>query len=154
MAHKKRKVGKIKRHRRKKVSGITDVVMQGVAITVGGLTAAFGVQAINTAVGASMPAWAAPAGVAAVGVVLPMLLKNNKMAEAAGAGIFAVGAVMAVNQFGLNVPGISGMAMSSNAGPQSTVLRQAVGSAPRMNGYMRNTVGRHPVGAIGQLVDN
>lgn len=167
---KKKKVGKVT-HRRRKVGAsgaIQDIILGSLAIGAGAVTGAFLVQAGNTAFGASMPAWAVPAGIAAGGAVLPLIVKKNVLASGFGAGLLAVAAVMTLNETGaINVPGISGLAMSNNAPPGTTSLSKAVGR--RMgcakvgagpSNYLNQVVGsmssrsrRHAM-AVGSLIVN
>lgn len=150
---------KIKRHHvRRRVSGkgtITDLLLKGVGALGGGVAGAFVVQAIDTAGGASIPKPVAPGGVFVAGLLLTYLVKNNPLALGAGLGMAGVGGAMLVNEMGLSVPGISGLAMSSNSGPQSRVMRTAVGNGPLNNGqgYFRHAVGRHPR-RMGALISN
>lgn len=147
--HKKKKI----HHRRRRVSGtakgVTGLIIKAAGVVGGGVIAAYGVQAVNTAMGAGkMPMWAAPALFAAAGAAASAMSKNP-LVEAAGCGALAVGGVMMVNEFGISVPGISGMAMSSNAGPGANVLRAGVGAGPMRGGYLNRTVA-----GMGQLISN
>jgi hypothetical protein len=163
-----------KRHHKKKThtrrrrvgakSDITDVILRIVGVAGGAVLGAFGVQAVNTAAGSSLPAWAAPVGAGATGAVIPHLIKGSGPMQSLGMGIgdglLAIGAVMTLNETLISVPGISGLAMSSNAGPQSNVLRTAVGKLHNAvagpNAYLNRTVGNmHSVSAsMGALVSD
>jgi hypothetical protein len=155
---KKKHQKKIGAHRRRRVGAkgaITDIILRVVGVGVGAVGGAFAVQAINTGA-TSLPAWAAPVGVAAVGVVIPHLIKGSGPMQALGQGVgdgmLAIGAVMTANQTFLSVPGISGLAMSSNAGPQSNTIRRAVAGP---GGYINQTVGNMRVSsALGALVSD
>lgn len=120
-------------------TGVTKVLLRVGGVGLGAVAGAFLVNAGKLAF-PTLPLWAPPAAVAAAGVVAPHLVKNNPLVEGFGDGMLAIGAIMVLNESGaINVPGISGLAMYSNAGPQNSVLRQAVGRGP--NGYLNNTVG-------------
>jgi hypothetical protein len=166
---KKKRVGKV-HHRRRKVGAsgmIQDIILGSLAIGAGAVTGAFLVQAGSTAF-PSMPAWSVPAGVAATGLVLPLIVKKNVLAAGFGGGLLAIGAVMTLNQTGaVDVPGISGLAMGNNAPPGTTSLSKAVGR--RMgcakvgagpSSYLNQVVGsmssrsrRHAM-AVGSLIVN
>lgn len=156
MAKKKIKKHKGGRRRIGAKGSISTTVLKGVGLVAGGLATAFGVQAVNTAIGPTAPKVAAPLAFTVVGLVVPHITKGSPMVEGLGFGMTAVGGVMAVNELGLSVPGVSGMAMSSNASPMTNVLRQAVGAGPmqRGNGFLNRAVGRHPVGALGALISD
>jgi hypothetical protein len=132
---KRRKTKKAGSHRRKKRVGAMDGIMEAVmcvgATVVGGLGAAFAIQAGNTAFGAQLASaqWVVPAGTAGLGAGVMYLGHKEKQPALTclGAGVAAVGGVLAVNQMGLSVPGISGLAMSNNAPFGTSALSKAVG---------------------------
>lgn len=139
-------------HRRRRVSGkgdLQDNILMLIAAGVGGLGGAFGVNALKTAF-PTAPLNMVPLAPLVGGGAMAYFGRKHPLALGAGIGLFVIGALMEANETVLSVPGISGMANSSNAGPQSNVLRSAVGAGPR--GYMNNTVGgmRHlrTVGAL------
>lgn len=131
----KRKTKKAGSHRRKKKVGAMDGIMEGVmcaiAAVAGGVGAAFAIQAGNTAFGSQLTnaQWVVPTGTAGLGVGIMYLGHKEKQPALTclGAGITAVGGTLAVNQMGLSVPGISGLAMSNNAPYGSSTLSKAVG---------------------------
>lgn len=152
MKKKKKKVGA--HHKtKKKVSGTSELLDFGMRIAgtmAGAVAGAFIIQAGNTALaGQNLPAWVLPMGVAGAGATLPLIVKKNPLAFDFGLGMVAVGGLFAVNEAGLSIPGISGLAMSSNAGPANNVLRRAIGCAqPGMQrmgqatpNYLSKTVG-------------
>lgn len=127
-------------------SKMEDFAMKVLGVGVGAIGGAFLIQAGNTALGVgtpgtSMPMWAAPMGVAVVGAGLQFI--DEPIAQDIGLGMVAIGAAFSMNEFGISVPGISGMAMSSNASQSSNVLRKAVGQGPT-GGYLNRTVGNMP----------
>jgi hypothetical protein len=160
MAHKKKK--KVAGHRRSKSrhmgaikpGSIEHYLLLGVGGIVGGVAGAYAVQAANTglsSVSADAP-WLPPALVGGVGLGVAVISKGNALGTGFGVGMGAIGGIMVLNQTFLNIPGISGMSMKSNAGVTSNVIRQAVGQGP--NKYINSTVGatrRHHrgVGALG-----
>src|ERR1700677_2027496 len=129
---KKKKVGKVTHRRRRKVgaqSEIAEFILRVVGIGGGAVIGAYIVQAGNTALGSSVPAWGVPSMVGAAGgvLMLPPIAKKAPFAADFGGGLLAAGALLGVNQAGLNIPGISGMAMSSNSAGFSNTLSKAVG---------------------------
>jgi hypothetical protein len=159
MAHKKKK--KISGHRRHKRSvgafkpgSVEHYLLLGVGGILGGVAGAYAVQAANTglsSVVADAP-WLPPAAVAGVGLGVAVISKGNALGTGFGVGMGSVGGVMVLNQTFLNIPGISGMSMKSNAGDTSNVIRRSVGQGPK--NYINQTVGamrRHHrgVGALG-----
>lgn len=134
--------------KKKKVSGsaeIQEFAMRAIGVAGGALAGAFLIQAGNTALSSqSMPLWVVPGAVAVTGALIPLVIKKNPLAEDVGMGMLAVGAIFAANESFLSVPGISGLAMSSNAGPANKVLRMAVGCKQMGSGpqsYLKQTVG-------------
>jgi hypothetical protein len=166
------KKGKRKKHHtRRRVgargkSGIGHFILKVVGVGGGAIAAAFGVQAVDTAAGASLPAWAAPAGAVATGALIAGGVGHLKgidenlesLAEGFGLGMIAVGGIMVANETFMNVPGIAGLAMSSNAGPANGVLRQAVSgksmssNAGPANNTLRQAVSGVRPGFINQTV--
>jgi hypothetical protein len=161
MAHKKKKGvhGTGHRRRRHKVGAIKPgsiehYLLLGVGGIFGGLAGAYAVNAANTALPSvlSSTPWLPPALVGGVGLGVAVIGKGNPLATGFGVGMGTIGGVMVANQTFLNVPGISGMSMRSNAGTSSNVIRQAVGQGPK--NYINTTVGgthrRHrSMGALG-----
>jgi hypothetical protein len=161
MAHKKKKKG-VAGHRRKsrprvgaiKPGSIEYYLLLGVGGIMGGVAGAYAVQAANTglsSVVANTP-WLPPALVGGAGLGVAVISKGNALGTGFGVGMGTVGGVMVLNQTFLNIPGISGMSMKSNAGETSNVIRKAVGQGPKS--YINQTVGatrRHHrgVGALG-----
>jgi hypothetical protein len=146
--HKPRRVGAMKPG---SIEHFALMVLGGVA---GAAAGAYANQAATTALAtaaASTP-WLPPAIVGAAGTGILVLTKDHPLGEGFGLGMIAVGGVMVLNQTFLNVPGISGMSMDSNAGPESNVIRKSVGNGPK--NYIDATVGtmgrRHrAMGALG-----
>jgi hypothetical protein len=144
-------------HRRKhhKVGAIKEGSMEyyllfGVGAIAGGVASAYIVQALQTALGAQTPLSVGPGLVTAGGLGVALLGKGNPIALGAGGGMAAVGGVMLLNETFLNVPGISGApgAFRANPGPQSTILRNAVGT----NIYNRKKVGAGPAAYLNKTV--
>jgi hypothetical protein len=127
------------------------LVLGGIA---GGVAGAYANQAATTALSsaaASTP-WLPPAIVGAAGTGIAVLTKDHPLGLGFGLGMVAVAGTMVANQTFLNVPGISGMSMQSNAGPANNIMRKAVGQAPK--NHLNKTVGRmtrheHAMGALG-----
>lgn len=137
-----------------KAGSIEHYALLGLGAVGGGIAAAFGIQALNTALGtaaASAP-WLPGALTLGAGGVFAVVTKGNALGEGAGLGMAAVGGVMLANQTFLNVPGISGMSMTSNAPAGSPTIRKSVGQGPQK--YINQTVGRmgkyhRAMGALG-----
>jgi len=145
MAKKRKKAHPARRRRVGAKGQMTGLVLRVAGVGIGAVAGAFVVNAGKTAF-PTMPLWAAPAGVAVAGAAVPYFVKNSPLAEGFGDGMLAVGAIMALNETVLSVPGISGLAMYSNAGPANNVLRAAVGRGPMA--YVNNTVGAFPPGRV------
>jgi len=150
MKKKKKKPGV--HHKKKKMgatSEIMDFTLRVLGTVAGAGVGAFLIQAGNTAFASQgLPAWAMPVAVAGAGATLPLIVKKNPLAFDFGLGMTAVGGIFAINELGLSIPGISGLAMSSNAGPANNVMRVAVGCAKDQqqmgagpNSYLQRTVG-------------
>jgi hypothetical protein len=161
MAHKKKR--KVSGHRRKprhvgaiKPGSIEHYLLLGVGGILGGVAGAYAVQAANTglsSVVANTP-WLPPALVGGAGLGVAVVSKGNALGTGFGVGMGTVGGVMVLNQTFLNIPGISGMSMKSNAGQTSNVIRKAVGEGPKT--YINSTVGatRRHVRGVGALGTN
>lgn len=149
--------------RRRKVGAhgeLTGFLIRVAAVGAGGLAAAFAIQAGNTMMSSQqMPMWVVPGAVAAAGGTLGLIDKKNEALKDFGLGMVAVGTAFAVNELGLSVPGISGLAMSSNAPINANVLRGAVGCkvGAGPNNYLNSTVGSRrsqKLQAVGALMTN
>lgn len=148
-------------HRRKshhvgaiKPGTVEHYALLGLGAVAGGLAAAYLVQAAQTALGANTPLSVGPGLVAVGGVGVMALGKGNALAEGAGLGMAAVGGVMLANETVLNVPGISGPppAFSSNALPQTAIVRQAVGRAMYQTNGVTRGIGAGPGPYLNQTV--
>lgn len=147
MTHRKKrkKVSGTRRHHRRvgavKSGGLEHYALLGLGALAGGVAAAYGVQAANTALAstAADTPWLPPALVMGAGAGVAVLSKGNAIGEGFGLGMAAVSGVMVANQTFLNIPGISGMAFSSNAPLGTNVIRKAVGQAP--GPFINKTVG-------------
>lgn len=156
----KKKSGAGSHHKPRKVSGmagIEHIFIQGISLVAGAVAGAFAINAFKTALsGQNLPAWVIPGGVMTSGFLVPLIAPKEPMLEAFGMGIAASGALMTLNETVISVPGISGMAMASNAPPTTPTLRKAVGAGP--NAYLSQTVGamsrRNRLKTIGALVSN
>jgi len=124
--------------------------------TVGGIAAgavagAFANSAIKSMVPSTLPAWIAPVAVGAAGVMLPKFIKGP-IGVSVGAGLVASGALFALNESFLSLPGIAGVPYM--AGPvyrSTTKLQNSVG-AP---GYVDNPIGAvRDLMTIGSMYDN
>jgi hypothetical protein len=125
--------------RRKKVGAAGDAVefvVRVVGVSAGAVLGAYIVQGLNTALGSNIPAWGAPSMIGVAGGVmnLPVIAKKAPVVADFGLGLVGAGALLGLNQAGLNIPGISGMAMTNNAPPSSNVLYKAVGCNRPRNG--------------------
>jgi hypothetical protein len=161
MTHKKKKKKVSGAHRRKRrvgavKGGLEHYALLGLGALAGGLTSAYGVQAANTALAstASTTPWLPPALVMGAGAGVAVMSKGHAIGEGFGLGMAAVAGVMVANQTFLNVPGISGMAFSSNAGPANNIIRKSVGQAP--GPFINKTVGAmsRRMRAMGALATN
>jgi hypothetical protein len=163
MATKKKTKKRVSGHRRKsrkvgamKPGSIEHYALMGLGALVGGVGAAYGVQAANTALAstAATTPWLPPALVAGLGLGVTVVGKDNPLTIGVGLGAGAVAMVMVANQTFLNVPGISGMAFSSNAPAGTNVIRKAVGQGPKH--YINRTVGgmSRKMKVLGALASN
>jgi hypothetical protein len=159
MVHKKKKkkVSGTRRHRRRVGAvkgGLEHYALLGLGALAGGIASAYGVQAANTALAstAATTPWLPPALVMGAGAGVAVMSKGHAIGEGFGLGMAAVAGVMVANQTFLNVPGISGMAFTSNAPLGTNVIRKAVGQAP--GAFINKTVGamtrrQRAMGALG-----
>jgi len=159
--HHKKRVGAHRRKRR--VSGTKEIekaILRLAGVGVGAVGGAFLINAAQTGLaGQNMPLWVVPAGVLAVGFAVPYIAKGNAIAEAVGDGMLAIGAVEVANETFLNVPGVSGLAMSNNTEVGSPNISKALGCA-KVSGpqaYINRTVGMSKyqakkVKAVGALI--
>jgi hypothetical protein len=147
MTHKKKKKkvsGTRRKHGRRVGAvkgGLEHYALLGLGAIAGGVAAAYGVQAANTALAstaASTP-WLPPGLILGAGAGVAVMSKGHAIGEGFGLGMAAVAGVMVANQTFLNVPGISGMAFASNAPLGTNVIRKAVGQAP--GPFINKTVG-------------
>jgi hypothetical protein len=133
-----------RRRRRVGASDFHESLIMGAGVALGAIVTPFGIQAINTALGAAtaqMPGWMVPGGAALTGGAIAYVGRKNPFALGFGAGMLAIGAVETANEAGLNEPGISGLAMSNNSG---VAMARAVGCGKKMGGpvnYVNQTVG-------------
>jgi hypothetical protein len=134
-----------RRRRRVGANDFHDSLIMAAGVTLGAIVTPFGIQAANTALGsaaAQVPGWMIPGGAAVTGGAIMYVGRKNPFALGFGAGMFAIGAVETANEAGLNEPGISGLAMSSNT--PGIAMSRAVGCGKRMGGpvnYVNQTVG-------------
>lgn len=137
-----------------------DAVLFGAGVAGGAIVTPFLVQGINSALGSAasqVPSWMVPGGGFATGVVVAGLAKGNMLLKGFGAGMAAIGAVMAANEAGLSEPGISGSAFANNAAPGATAVTTSLGCAKVGRGFVDTTVGstsRMETMAIGALYSN
>ena len=163
-AHKRRRVSGTTSRRRRRVGAggnLHDTILFAAGVVGGAIVTPFGIQAINTAMGSgasAVPGWMVPGGAFATGVVISGVAKNNQLLKGLGAGMAAVGAVMAANEIGLSEPGVSGTAFANNAAPGATAVSRSVGckvGSPQR--FVNNSVGsvsRMEAQAIGALYSN
>lgn len=141
MARGKKRKKTTHRRRRARVSGVHPAIMQTAVMlagaAAGAVTGVFAYQALKTSV-TSAPPVALGLGIAAAGAAIPLFVKPSPFVMGASAGLAGIGAVFAVNEAGLSLPGISGTPMPNPNGP----------------GYVNRTVGylnanRYPARMIG-----
>jgi hypothetical protein len=161
----KKKVGKKTTHHRKRRMGahgeLADFAMRVLGVAGGAVAGAYLIPNLSTIQGLnSLPAWAIPSMVMAAGAGLPYIAPKTPILEDIGMGMLAIGAVETLNQTVLDIPGISGLAMSNNAPAGTTALSKAVGnkkvgSGP--NSYLNRTVGMRRdsrLKAVGALISD
>lgn len=151
MAKKKHHKKTHRRRRSHRMGGVSDILTKIGGIGIGAVGAVF----INAAVKKSLPtipAWVGGAAGVVAGVVIPMIAKNNKLADYASAGAAGMGFVFVLNETFLSLPGISGVAtqpMFRGAGFVNTSVGYA---AP---GVLNETIGGvKDLAVIGALYDN
>jgi hypothetical protein len=136
----RRKKKKVKHHRRRKVGAIHPVMKTALeavgGAVAGGVLATFANQAIKTSF-PSMPSWIGGGVCVAAGAALPFFVKGSPLALGFGAGLAGTGAVFAVNETFLSLPGVSGVPIM-----------------PGNPGYINQTVGRVPPRRVGNLSGN
>jgi hypothetical protein len=137
MAKKKKAV---KHRRRRRIHGIHPVmknVLMGIGgAAAGGVLATFANQAIKTSF-PTMPGWTGGGVCIAAGAAVPLFVKNSPLAMGFGAGLAGAGAIFAVNETFLSLPGVSGVPIM-----------------PGNPGYITHTVGRTPPKRVGNFSGN
>lgn len=165
--HKRRRVSGTKTTRRRRRVGahekMKDAVLMAAGVAAGAIVTPFIVQGITTAMGSgasAIPAWMVPGGGFATGAIIMGVSKGNHLVAGFGAGMAAIGAVMAANEIGLSEPGISGTAFSNNAAPGAVAVTRSVGCNNRVGSpqkFVNNSVGstdRMQAMAVGALYSN
>jgi hypothetical protein len=133
------------------MSGISGIVQTVGGIAAGAVAGAFANSAIKSMVPSTLPAWIAPVGVGALGVLLPKFLKGP-IGVSVGAGLVASGALFALNESFLSLPGISGVPYMAGPVYRNTPKLQNSVGAP---GYVDNPIGGiKDLMTIGALYDN
>jgi hypothetical protein len=122
-----------------KPGSVEHYALMGVGVLGGAVLGAYAVQALGTAFGSTTPPFVPPIVVAGAGIIPMAIGRGNPLTDGVGAGMLAVGGIMAANQTFLNVPGISGMSMTSNAPTGSPTIRTSIGQGPKA--YIDQTVG-------------
>ena len=124
---KRKKTKKTTRRRRRSMgaAGMGEAVTTLAGLTAGAIAGAY-VSGMVKARLATLPKFAAPAGVVAIGYFVPKMLKSN-LGKAIGAGMQAVGGLQLLNTV-VAIPGLAGL---------GAILDRTV---PRMN---------NPIGAPG-----
>jgi hypothetical protein len=147
MAKTKKKKKGTSHRRKKRMSGVHPIIAQtgmmlaGAAL--GGLAGVFGNQAIKSSF-TTAPTWVGGAVVAAIGGGLPLFVKPSPFIMGVSGGMMATGAVFAVNETFISLPGIAGI--PANMLPSSN-----------NPGFLTKTVGNYrnvPQGLIGNLSGN
>ncbi len=159
---KKRKKRSGARHSRRRVGAVHPVIMQTLEVVGGAALGAIAGVFVNQAIKTSFttaPTWAGGAACIALGGGLPLFVKGSPVVNGAAAGLAGVGAVFAVNETFLSLPGVSGMpmnqAMLQNGKPgyvNQTVGRLNRSTTPPMR-RIGNLSGNRTM-AIGSLFDN
>lgn len=156
MAKKKKKSGT---RRRRRMSGVHPVIMQTLEVVGGAALGAIAGVFVNQAVKTSFttaPAWAGGGACLLLGGGLPLFVKNSPLVNGAAAGLAGVGAVFAVNETFLSLPGVSGMPAGELPNGRPGYVSQTVGRPPinRMAPTRRvgNLSGKTM--AVGMLFDN
>lgn len=147
--HKKKKVGARKGHRKHRVGAhgkLEQAALTAIGVVGGALLTPFLIQAANTALGsnaATIPAPLVPGAIGLAGAGIAYAGDKMAIVKGAGMGMFAVGALMAANEMGLNEPGIAGLSAGSNTSYGTAHLSNAVGCKKMGNAnYLNKTVGR------------
>jgi hypothetical protein len=158
---KRRKSHKAKRrhHRVGAMRGIGGAVRKAAAIAAGAVAGSFLNSVIKKAA-PTLPPWAGGAAVAGAGIVLPKFVKSPIVGDVA-TGIVAAGALFAINESFLSLPGIAGLgAVPKTMGYRTTPKLQATvngRSTHRVGapGFMDRPInGVRDMQAIGALYDN
>lgn len=171
MARKKRSKKRKGTHRRRRVGAIHPAIKQTFEMVAGAALGAGGAVMINQFIKSSftgMPGWLGGAAGVAVGGGLPMFLKPSPLVTGVAAGLAGMGAIFAVNETFLSLPGISGVPMMATPA-RPGYINQTVGRVqrylgPKQSSHMGNMSGnrRLAVGnlsgkshmAIGSIFDN
>jgi hypothetical protein len=160
MAKRKKTTKKRRHHRVGAMRGVGGAVQKAAAIAVGAIAGSFLNSAIKKAA-PTMPPWAGGAAVAGAGIFLPKFVKQPIVADVA-TGMVAAGALFAINESFLSLPGIAGLGavpglMSvSRSTPklQATVNGNAFRSVGAPGFMDRPINGVRDMQAIGALYDN
>ncbi len=146
---KRKKHAHHRRRRRVGAIGMGNILTNVAGIAAGAAAGSF-VRNIIKKNFATLPAFVAPLGVVALGVLTPKLLKNE-MGKAVGAGLIGAGSLYALVGFGVPLPGITGVSRIGLTYKDTPKFQQTVG-AP---GFVNNPIGAvADMRAIGALYDN
>lgn len=153
--HKKKTTHKGRRGKRR-MSGsgaATEILLTGLGALGGGLFAAFGVQALDTAAGGKVPLAATRGVMFVAGGAGAYAGRMHPIALGAGLGAAAVSGVMLANEIGLNVPGISGIPSVGRASRRVGATLKSVGAS----GQLANRTGissARGLASVGALYSN
>lgn len=128
--HKRKAVGKARRGK-KRMSGtgaVSELVLTGLGVIGGGLFAAFGIQALDTASGGKVPLAVTRGAMTVAGGIGAYMGRKHPIAMGAGLGAVAVSGAMLSNELGLNVPGIAGIPAVGRANRRMGAALRSVGS--------------------------
>jgi hypothetical protein len=157
----KKVAGHRPKHRRGRVGAMKPGSMEhylllGVGAVLGGIGGAFAAsmvgQALPAQVTQSAP-WLPGAGIAGAGIIPVLAAPDHPVALGLGIGMLAIGGTIAANNI-INIPGIAGMSMNSNAPAGSPTIRTSIGQGPK--NYINQTVGymSRRQRAMGAVVSN
>jgi len=152
MARKKKKTTHKRRHHTVgAMRGVGGIFMKVVAIAAGAAGATF-INSTAKKSFTSLPTWSGGIASVGLGVLLPRFVRNPLAVDVA-AGLIAGGALFALNESFLSLPGIAGLgAVPKNMAYRNTPKLQNSVGAP---GYMDNAVGgERDLMVVGALFDN
>lgn len=162
MAKRHRAKSHRKHHRRIGATGLTGALTKFGTIAAGAVVGTFvnaGIKKMFT----TLPPWAAGVGTAAVGIAAPKFIRNPMVADLA-TGVMAAGALFALNESFISLPGIAGIGavpkgLTYRATPK---LQKSVSGRGNLSGktgydpgFMDKVIsGQRDLMTVGALYDN